>query len=224
MKSWKGMKTKLSIKGNGVDKDKYLDLSTNANNWRKISLSLLLIIVLLTIAIIKISVANKVETFVLEKKGNNYEVVGNVSQISKTQNKASDAEIIYFLNEVLYNTKTLPQSEEIYLQNYKKSLYYLSKNASKKFDKYLKDEGYVEKKKNGDTIEIVYNTGQKISDNVYQIRWQQITYARTGEVISQDNYQGLLTVEFKEIKNIELLYKNPLGLIITDFSQKKELI
>ncbi|MGL5623448.1 type IV secretion system protein, partial [Cetobacterium sp.] len=108
--------------------------------------------------------------------------------------------------------------------NYKKSLYYLSRSASSKFDNYLKEEKYVEKKRQGKTVEIVFNTGLKVSDNTYQIRWKQITYSSSGELEDVVNYNGLLTIGFKTITDPKVLYKNPLGLIVTEFSQKKELL
>lgn len=224
MKSWKGRKRQEEINNNSVDCDKYYTLAVNANNWRKTCFSLIILIVLLIAGLIKVSITNKVETFVIEKNGNNYSVVGNVIDVAQTQNKVTDGEIIYFLNELISNAKTLPKSEEIYAKNYKKSLYYLSKSASSKFDNYLKEEKYVEKKRQGKTVEIVFNTGLKVSDNTYQIRWKQITYSPNGELEDVVNYNGLLTIGFKAITDSKVLYKNPLGLIVTEFSQKKELL
>lgn len=224
MISWKGMKKNLKINENDVGIDKYYELSIALNNWRKISVSLIFIISILIVGIIKISITNKVETFVIEKNGNNYSVIGNVLDVAKTQKKVSEEQIIYFLNEVLSNTKNLTRDTSIYEKNYKKSLAYLSRNASLKIDNYLKNEHYTEKVKAGKTVELKFNTGIKINDSTYQIRWSQTTFNKNGEVEKIDNFNGLFTIAFKDIKNSKELYLNPLGLVILDISQKKEIL
>lgn len=224
MRSWKGMKKNLKINGNDVGIDKYYELSVALNNWRKVSASLIFIVSILVVGIIKISITNKVETFVIEKNGNNYSVIGNVLDVAKTQKKISEEQIIYFLNEVLSNTKNLTRDTSIYEKNYKKSLAYLSRNASLKIDNYLKNEQYTEKVKAGKTVELKFNTGIKINDSTYQIRWSQTTFKKNGEVEKIDNYNGLFTIAFKDIKNSKELYLNPLGLVILDISQKKEIL
>ena len=157
------------------------------------------------------------------KNGNVYSVLGEVNGLAKKQEKASEQEIIYFLNEVIDGIKGLPRNTEVYEKNYRKSLAYLSRSSSKKIDNYLKDEGYVDKVKNGKTVEISFNTGTKISDNTYQIRWRQTTYNKEGEIESSINYSAIITITFTEVSE-KTLYVNPLGLLIVDFSQKEEML
>lgn len=224
MRSFKGLRTKLKIDGEVIEgKDKYYTLSVNANNWRKISFSLIIIIVFLAAALIKISLTTKVNTFVVEKNGNNYSVLGEVASIASTQTKVSDQEIIYFLNQVIDGVKGLPRNTEVYEKNYRRSLAYLSRSAAKKIDNYLKQENYVKKVEDGKTVEIAFNTGDKISNNTYQIRWRQTTFTKDGEVESSINYSAIFTISFTEISE-KLLYINPLGLMIVDFSQKEEML
>lgn len=224
MKSFKGLRTKLNIGGEVVEeKDKYYTLSVNANNWRKMSFSLMIIIVFLAAALIKISLTTKVNTFVVEKNGSKYSVLGEVSNIASTQTKVSDQEIIYFLNQVIDGVKGLPRNTEVYEKNYRKALAYLSRSAAKKIDNYLKTENYVKKVEDGKTVEISFNTGDKISNNTYQIRWRQNTYTKEGEIESSINYSAIFTISFTEISEKQL-YINPLGLIVVDFSQKEEML
>ncbi|MDY2801263.1 MAG: type IV secretion system protein [Fusobacterium mortiferum] len=227
MKSFKPPKAffNLTLGGHKLknEKDKYYELSVNANNWRKMCLSLLIIVVFLAGGLLKIALTKKVDTFIVEKNGNVYSVLGEVNGLSKKQEKASEQEIIYFLNEVIDGIKGLPRNTEIYEKNYRKSLAYLSRNSSKKIDSYLKDEGYVDKVKNGKTVEISFNTGTRISDNTYQIRWRQTTYTKEGEIESSINYSAIITITFTEVSE-KTLYINPLGLLIVDFSQKEEML
>lgn len=224
MKSFKRLKTIFKIGDIDPEADPYFNLATNANNWRKTAFCMIILCAFLIYNLVRISAVNKIETIILEKNGNNYQVVGNVLDIAKSQVKATDQQIIYFLNEVISNTKTLPKSTEIYEKNYRKSLVFLSRSSSSKIDNYLKKEGYVEKAKAGKTVEVYFNTGLKISDNTYQIRWKQTTYTKAGEIDKEVNYNAIVTVEFKDITDVKLLYLNPLGLVVTDFSQKEEIL
>lgn len=225
MKSFKGLKTRLKINGNDPEKDKYFDLATNANNWRRISLSLIIIILFLSGGLIKVATEKKVKTFVLEKNGYNYKVLGNMNDlVEKQNNHISEREIIYFLNKVIEDTKSLPPNTSVYEKNYKRSLNFLSKTAAKKIDNYLKTENYVQKVERGKTVEIKFNTGTKLDDNTYQLRWKQITYNKSGEVENEINYASIITISFVEINDPKTLYINPIGLMITDFSQKQELL
>ena len=144
MKSFKGFRTKLKLNGNDVEKkDKYYTLSVNANNWRKMCFSLMVVVVFLSAVLTKIALTKKVNTFIVEKSGNQYTVIGDVSSVAEVQKKASEQEVIYFLNEVIDGIKGLPRNTEVYEKNYRKALSYLSRSAAKKIDNYLKEEDYV---------------------------------------------------------------------------------
>ena len=56
---------------------------------------------------------NSVETFVLEKNGNNYKILGNIQDLTTTQNSATDEQIIYFLNQFVMKSKFLPSDLDI---------------------------------------------------------------------------------------------------------------
>ena len=57
----------------------------------------------------------------------------------------------------------------------------------------------MKKVENGKTVEIAFNTGDKISENTYQIRWRQTTYTKDGEVESNINYSAILTITFTDV-------------------------
>lgn len=183
----------------------------------------MVVVVFLSAVLTKIALTKKVNTFIVEKSGNQYTVIGDVSSVAEVQKKASEQEVIYFLNEVIDGIKGLPRNTEVYEKNYRKALSYLSRSAAKKIDNYLKEEDYVKKVENGKTVEIAFNTGDKISENTYQIRWRQTTYTKDGEVESNINYSAILTITFTDVSE-KTLYINPLGLMIVDFSQKEELL
>lgn len=224
MINFKPLKRKIKINGNDTNDDPYFRLSQNANNWRKTSFSLMVIIVFLIAILGRIALKSTVETFIIERDGNTYKVLGNAYDVASKQQKATDQEIIYFLNEVISNIKGLSRDTEVYNKNYRKALNFLSRSTAKKFDNYLKEEKYVEKVQNGKTVEIAFNTGDKISDNTYQIRWKQTTFSKDGNIESNINYSAIVTITFTDITDPKKVYINPLGLMVVDFSQKEEIL
>lgn len=227
MKFWKGIKSKHKIKEYNPEENLYDNLAVSRENWRKTSFTLSIAVIVLALCLAKASETNKIKTYIVEKNGVSTTVVGNVMNMeNQAVDKVSDNEIIYFLKEVISNTKTLPHSQHVYEKSYTKALSFLSRNASNKMDNYLKLEKYVEKARQKKTIDIVFNNGVKLAgtSNVYQLRWKQITYDQQGNVIDEKNYSGNFSVEFQDITSEKMLYENPLGLIITDISQKLEHI
>lgn len=225
MKMWKGKKSKKKICEHNLDDNIYSNIAKSKENWKKITIILTVVVGILSVCLAKATETNKIQTYIIEKDGVNTKIVGNINDITNNQKiNISDSEIIYFINEVIYNTKTLPKSQAVYEKSYKKALPFLSKNASNKMDNYLKVEKYVQKAKEGKTVDIVFNTGQKLPDikNIYQIRWKQFTYDKEGNLIDEKNFNGNFTVEIQEIKNERMLYSNPLGIVITDISQREE--
>lgn len=223
MMRWKGKRQEVQVHGTGVGIDRSLELKKAANNWRKTSFSLLLLNFLLVGGLVYTSKVNSIETFVLEKEGNNYSILGRIEDLAKAQNSATDEQIFYFLNQFIVKSKFLPNDLSIYEKNYTDILSLMNMATSKKLDSYLKDENYAEKIRKGQTVEIVLNTSLKL-ENSYQIRWTQKVFDKDGKLKSSTNYIGVFTIEFADIKNKETLINNPLGIIITNFIQSEERV
>ncbi|MGL5202562.1 MAG: VirB8/TrbF family protein [Cetobacterium sp.] len=219
---WKPKKTPLEINGQQILDNEYLKMAENADNWRKTTFSLLIICAVLVFGLIYTSRKNSVETFVLEKNGNNYKILGNIQDLTRTQNSATDEQIIYFLNQFVMKSKFLPSDLDIYERNYTQILSLMTQTTSKKLDKYLIDEKYEEKIRKGQTVEIILNTALRLERNSYQVRWTQRIFNKSGELIGAKNYLGVFTIKFGGIKDKETLINNPLGIIITNFIQSEE--
>lgn len=224
MFSWKSKKEKLNINEEEVPRDKYLDMAKNSSNWRKFCFIQMIIIFLLVIGVINISKKNSIETFVLEKTGNEYTILGNVQDLAINQKKASDEQVIYFLNNFINMSKSMTPSVELYKKNYSTIVSYMNQNTASKLEMYLKEDGYLDKFTNKKTVEIIFNTGIKLGNDSYQVRWVQRTFNNKGEVESTINYMAIFTIEFIDIKDKTTLLYNPLGILITDYKEKKENI
>lgn len=60
------------------------------------------------------------------------------------------------------------------------------------------------------------------TSNTYQVRWKEKQFSETGMEIQDASYLGVFTVEYVNEKNEELVAKNPLGIIIKDFTISRE--
>lgn len=60
------------------------------------------------------------------------------------------------------------------------------------------------------------------TSNTYQVRWKEKQFSETGMEIQNTSYLGVFTVDYVNEKNEELVAKNPLGIIIKDFTISRE--
>ena len=60
------------------------------------------------------------------------------------------------------------------------------------------------------------------TSNTYQVRWKEKQFSETGMEIQDASYLGVFAVEYVNEKNEELVAKNPLGIIIKDFTISRE--
>ena len=58
--------------------------------------------------------------------------------------------------------------------------------------------------------------------DTYQIRWSEEIFGINGAVEETRNYTGVFTVDHAILKTEEQILKNPLGIVIKDFSISRE--
>ena len=146
----------------------------------------------------------------------------SVHDLAQTQNKASEEQIIYFLNNFVTKTKFLTPNLALYKKNYEEVLSFMSNSTQTKLARYLVEDNYKEKIQKQETVEIVFNTGIRLEGNSYQLRWTQNTFNKNGVLYLQENFMGVFNLEFVDIKDRTTLLHNPLGILINDFIQTKE--
>lgn len=75
-----------------------------------------------------------------------------------------------------------------------------------------------------ENVSIVVNSILKLSEDTYQIEWNEISREpKAGNVLSSSNYKGNFTIYYlsTEKESFEKLLQNPLGLYIKDFDYQK---
>ena len=73
------------------------------------------------------------------------------------------------------------------------------------------------------TVNVKLSSLLQLSDNTYQAEWKEIIRDRVGQVVGQDDYQGVLTVRQTDVLSGGQLLTNPIGLFISEFTWTKRI-
>lgn len=150
------------------------------------------------------------------------EAVGPINQVSTT---ANEAEIKYFLSQVILKTRSIPLDPIVYNSNWSEAAAFLSTPAFGKMQSYAKADKSVQKI-GSSTVTPIINGITRLANtsNTYQVRWSEKEFSLQGTEQTIKKYIGTVTVEQKVPEDEASIYKNPLGLIITDISFNTENI
>lgn len=144
------------------------------------------------------------------------EAVGPINQVDTT---ASEAEIKYFLSQVILKTRAIPLDPVVYNNNWRDASAFLSNAAFGKMQSYVREEGAASKIGNTTVTPVIsVITRMANTNNTYQIRWTEKEFGLQGTEQRIKKYMGTVTIEQKTPDDEASIYRNPLGLIITDIS------
>ena len=182
----------------------------------------LVIIVILILSLVYICMTAKFKTYVVRVNDTTGEVSSGVELKARAYNP-QQAEIQFFLREFIRNARSVPNDLVVYRQNLQKASYFLTGDATKKYQNLLIKEGRTLDKIQGQMIEPTISTLQLQPgmDRTYQIRWIEETFSGAGPQ-TRAAYSGLFTVTVEPPSQEALLQVNPLGLKITDLVYQKE--
>lgn len=142
-----------------------------------------------------------------------------VGPVTKQEYKPTEAETKYFLTDFIKKVRTVPLDPVVYQKNWKDAQIFLTEGAAKKLNAISESQGHFSKL-GSSTVEptVLGITRLSNSDNTYQIRWQEVDYGINSGQSTQQNYIGTFTIKSGELGTEADLYKNPLGIKITDIS------
>ncbi|WP_319201677.1 type IV secretion system protein [uncultured Ilyobacter sp.] len=203
--------------------DRYLNLSKGIRNWQ---LAFFLIFILFTgslIATYFISIKATFVPYIIEVEKN-----GKVNSIGKPleQNyKVTEGQIKYFLRQFILNTRTISLDPVLYGKKYKEAFYFVSKQSKQKLGLLYEEDKVLEKLTAKETVSPEIISINKIAGtpNSYQIRWSETYFGKDGGIKGKKQYSGIYTLSSNPPQTEEALYRNPLGIIIEDFSQSIEI-
>jgi type IV secretion system protein VirB5 len=74
-----------------------------------------------------------------------------------------------------------------------------------------------------ETIEVAVKAVFPVSDRTYQVEWTEIVRGLSGQIESQDNWKGSVTIAISPPNDERLIRVNPLGIYVTTVSWSKVL-
>lgn len=220
----KRKKEKLKIKD---EEPKNILLYLKKQNYNlKLLLSFsLLINTFLGYGLVENSKTNGIQTFLVERIGNEYIVAGDIEKLASQQKMIPEEQIISTLFSFIEKTKLLTSDLKLYEKNLEKAKYLMTENAKNKSNLYLMSDDYKEFVKKQYRVEPIFITGVRLreSNNSYQLRWKLRITDSNGQIKLEKMYMGIFTIKFiTEMKSPSEVINNPLGIKIIDFVQTEE--
>ena len=100
---------------------------------------------------------------------------------------------------------------------------FLTNASQNKVNNMLEETGIVQNIRDRITSTVNIVSVNKLNqENVYQVRWKEDFFGADGEKGNTNSYIGIFTIDFIQQDDVRKILKNPLGLIIKDFSISQE--
>ena len=147
-----------------------------------------------------------------------------VNVLTKSNLKVGEKETKYFISKFILDIRTLPKDTTYYDNKLKENAFFLTQNSQKKLDAVIQETGTIQMLADKITTNVNIVSANKLTNtsNTYQVRWKEKQFSETGMEIQNTSYLGVFTVDYVNEKNEELVAKNPLGIIIKDFTISRE--
>jgi len=181
--------------------------------------------IFLAYGMVKISKSNGIQTFLVERIGNEYVVAGDIEKLASQQKMIPEEQIISTLFSFIEKTKLLTSDIKLYEKNLEKAKFLMTENTKNKSNLYLMSDDYREFVKNQYRVEPIFITGVRLNEtsNSYQLRWKLRITDKDGKIKLEKIYMGIFTIKFvTEMKSPLEVVNNPLGIKIVDFVQTEE--
>jgi type IV secretory pathway TrbF-like protein len=194
------------------------DARVQAANWRLVALGTIILGIVLAYGLIYQSSKSKIIPYMVRVNSDgSAQVNGPIPDHYQPQ----QTEIKYFLRQFVQWVRTIPTDPVVFKQNWLTAYSFLRPAAA------MKMTGIVGKENpaaliGNETREVNITSILSITNNSYQIRWKETSFAGDGRQKEQVNMSGIFTTQVITPSDEKVLNVNPLGLYIQDFSWGKE--
>ena len=131
----------------------------------------------------------------------------------------------YFISKFVLDIRTILIDKNYYNNKVQEQSIFLTNASQEKLNNMIRNDGTLTLLSQGKTSNAKILSVNKITNanNTYQVRWSEEVFGINGEKEETKNYIGVFTVDYTvNLKKDEERLKNPLGIIIKDFSISKE--
>ncbi len=201
--------------------ERYGSLITRARNWRLAAVLALAVALVATCGLIALSTKAKVVPYVvaIDNLGRVL-AAGPADQASRADDRLKRAALFQWVSDLrTVTTDGVPQRKAI------DRVYSMIANGSPAQveigDFYRNDPPFDRAQKR--TVEVDVKAVFPVSDRTYQVEWTEIVRGLSGQIESQDNWKGSVTIAISPPNDERLIRVNPLGIYVTNVSWSKVL-
>ena len=144
--------------------------------------------------------------------------------LTKSNMKVEENEIKYYIQKFILDVRTIPMDKKYYNDKLQEQSFYLTNASQEKLNNMVRNDGILTliSERRTSSAKIISVNKVTNTNNTYQIRWSEEIFGPNGEKNETRNFIGLFTIDYTVLKTEEEHLKNPLGIIIKDFSISRE--
>jgi hypothetical protein len=195
------------------------------NRYLKLFLISAAIILFQTVAIICLGfrASNNIKLIWTRVEKNTGAIVGT-DIVTKNNMKVGEDEIKYFIQKFVLDVRTVPMDKKYYNDKIQEQSFYLTNASQEKLNNMVRNDGILTliSERRTSSAKIISVNKVTNTNNTYQVRWSEEIFGPNGEKNETRNYIGMFTVDYAVLNTEEEYLKNPLGIIIKDFSISRE--
>lgn len=147
---------------------------------------------------------------------------GNAKAINPAYQKNYEPKeefLIYSLKEFVRNFRWISLDPVVQNSLYSKTMNLLTEPMQEKLKEISLEENLSNLIQEKYTRDVQINSVIKVAGtkNTYQIKWREILYSSSGDILLNKILVGIFTISIEQPKTLQELDRNPLGVYIVDF-------
>lgn len=194
-----------------------LNISKALHTWKILAFICLGIAFLALSGNIYLSTRSTLVPYVIE-----VDEAGNAKAINPAYQKNYEPKeelLIYSLKEFVRNFRWISLDPVVQNSLYSKAMNLLTEPMQKKLKEISLEENLSNLIQEKYTRDVQINSAIKVAGtkNTYQIKWREILYSSSGDILLNKTLVGIFTISIEQPKTLQELDRNPLGVYIVDF-------
>ena len=194
-----------------------LNISKALHTWNLLAFICLGIAFLALSGNIYLSTRSTLVPYVIE-----VDEAGNAKAINPAYQKNYEPKeefLIYSLKEFVRNFRWISLDPVVQNSLYSKAMNLLTEPMQEKLKEISLEENLSNLIQEKYTRDVQINSAIKVAGtkNTYQIKWREILYSSSGDILLNKTLVGIFTISIEQPKTLQELDRNPLGVYIVDF-------
>ncbi|MCL4576053.1 conjugal transfer protein TrbF [Fusobacterium nucleatum YWH7199] len=194
-----------------------LNISKALHTWKILAFICLGIAFLALSGNIYLSTRSTLIPYVIE-----VDEAGNAKAINPAYQKNYEPKeefLIYSLKEFVRNFRWISLDPVVQNSLYSKAMNLLTEPMQEKLKEISLEENLSNLIQEKYTRDVQINSAIKVAGtkNTYQIKWREILYSSSGDILLNKILVGIFTISIEQPKTLQELDRNPLGVYIVDF-------